>query len=79
MRKPTKGKHSEKERLHRRERKRDRRKAYKKKLTPEQIENKEWREVAKIVFGELQLKRLGEPLIEASKQREIEENIVEEG
>jgi hypothetical protein len=79
MKKPRRGKHSEKTRLHRSERKRERRKGYKKKLDPKQIERKEWREAAKIVFGQFQLMRLGEPLIEESRQREIEANIVEEG
>lgn len=68
---------TEKERLHRKEAKRDRRKARLKALTPAQIEDKEAHYYDLIVFGQYQLTRLGEPLVEASRQKEIAENIVE--
>jgi hypothetical protein len=78
MRKPTTKKQSEKTRLHRHEGRRDRRKVRQNKLTPEQKDHKEWGYAARMVFGEFQLLRLAEPLIEESRQREIARNIEDE-
>lgn len=89
---------TEKELLHKRERKRDRRQDRNNTKIPKRIKvsrerrrglertlqliqserklDKELKHLERVQFGIKQLKRFGEPLIEESKQREIERNIV---
>lgn len=68
---------TQKELLHRKQRKAKRRAKILKGRSAKAIEIKELEYIAKIEFGERQLKRFLEPIIEQSKQREIEELIIE--
>ncbi len=67
----------EKQRLHRKEAKQARRRKRKKERTVEEQEVRNGVYVSKVIFGQKQLLRLAEPLIQQSKQREIADNIVE--
>lgn len=78
MRKPTTWKQSEKTRYQRSQAKRERRKARKKKLTPEQVETKEWKQAEQILLGETLLSKFLFHIVEVSRQREIAENIEDE-
>ena len=70
---------SESEIRARREGKAARRKQRRREMTPEQVIEKEIDRFERISFGAKQLRRMAEPIVEQSKQREIERNIVEDG